>query len=140
MRVVLDTNVILAALLFSGGRVGWLRPAWHRQDCRPLVSRDTAQELLRVLAYPKFHLTAEEQEELLADYLPFCESVSIHRQLAGVPICRDPHDQMFFRLAIAGCADALVSGDADVLALKANMKIPILTPREFQIILDKTKE
>ncbi len=135
MRVVLDTNVILSAVLFAGSRVGWLRRAWQTQGCRPLASRETAQELLSVLAYPKFRLSAEEQESLLADYLPFCETVSVPRRLAGVPACRDPHDQMFLRLAIAGHAEVLVSGDADLLVLKEKLSFPVLTPREFQVLL-----
>ena len=52
-RVVLDTNVVLSALLFSGGGgAARLRQAW--QSCRfsPFVSSATAQELVRVLGYP----------------------------------------------------------------------------------------
>ena len=56
-RVVLDTNVLLSALLFYQGSVAWLRHAWQSEAIRPLASRDTTEELIRVLAYPKFKLT-----------------------------------------------------------------------------------
>ena len=70
MRVVLDTNVVLSALLFTSGRLAWIRRAWQHQQLKPLVCRETASELLRVLAYPKFKLSTAEQQALLEDFLP----------------------------------------------------------------------
>ncbi len=116
-RVVLDTNVVLSALLFGGGATGLVRQAWQAGRLRPLVSTATAQELMRVLAYPKFKLSADEQRELLADYLPFAEVVALPDPPPRVPDCRDPHDLPFLHLAAAGKADMLVSGDADLLSL-----------------------
>ena len=75
LRVVLDSNVVLSALLFSRGRLSVLRKAWHDARFFPMVSSVTVTELMRVLAYPKFKLTADEQRELLADYLPYCAVV-----------------------------------------------------------------
>ena len=63
-RVVLDTNVVVSALLFTSGRLAWVRRAWQHQRLRPLVCRETANELLRVLTYPKFRLTDGEQQAL----------------------------------------------------------------------------
>ena len=68
-RVVIDTNVVLSALVFGKGTTARLRAAWQGGHCLPLVSTATAQELVRVLAYPKFRLDPQEQQELLADYL-----------------------------------------------------------------------
>ena len=76
-RVVIDTNLVLSALVFAGGRLTPLRRAWQAQRVLPLVSRSTVAELIRTLAYPKFRLAAPEQEELLADYLPYCKAVRI---------------------------------------------------------------
>ena len=59
-RVVLDTNCLISALLFSKGQLSWLRHAWQNGRCIPLVSRATIEELLRVLAYPKFKLNQYE--------------------------------------------------------------------------------
>ncbi|GAB1388815.1 MAG: hypothetical protein AMXMBFR78_01350 [Rubrivivax sp.] len=118
-RVVLDTNVVLSALVFAGGSAAQLRHAWQAARLRPLVSTATAQELMRVLAYPKFRLDAQEQHELLADYLPHAEVVIVPEPPPRVPACRDPDDLAFLRLAAAGRAAALVTGDADLLALAA---------------------
>jgi uncharacterized protein len=126
-RVVLDTNVVLSALVFGHGRLAPLRQAWQTGRCVPLASHTTAAELLRAIAYPKFKLTAADQEELLAEYLPFCESVRIPTKPPKTPICRDPFEVPFLELAIAGNAAFLVTGDRDLLALKPNLPFAIVT-------------
>ncbi len=117
LRVVLDTNVVLSALVFGGGLPGAVRVAWQRGTLRPLASAATVQELVRVLAYPKFRLSAAEQEELLADYLPYVQTVRIPQPPPAVPACRDPLDEPFMQLALVGKARVLVSGDRDLLAV-----------------------
>ena len=75
-RVVIDTNVILSALLFkNNGAPTEIRHAWQRGDCVPVVSRAMAEKLIRVLRYPKFQLLPEEQQAVLAEYLPDRKSV-----------------------------------------------------------------
>jgi putative PIN family toxin of toxin-antitoxin system len=116
-RVVLDTNVVLSALLFRSGPAARVRAGWQGGDFAPLACAATARELVRVLAYPKFKLAAQEQEDLLADYMPWVHVVRIPDPPPTVPACRDPLDVAFLHLAIAGKAQALVSGDKDLLAL-----------------------
>ena len=117
VRVVLDTNVVLSALVFRGGAAGQVRLAWQRGLLLPLASAATVQELVRVLAYPKFRLSPAEQDELLADYLPYAETVRIPQPLPSVPDCRDVLDLPFMHLAVAGKAQVLVSGDRDLLVI-----------------------
>ena len=131
MRVVLDTNVVVSALVFGGGTAGRLRTAWQAGAFMPLVSTPTAQELVRVLAYPKFRLSAADREELLADYLPYTTTVRIPDPPPSVPQCRDPFDVMFLELALIGKAKVLVSGDRDLLALTGQTKFLIHTPDTF---------
>ena len=130
-RLVLDTNVLLSALLFPGGSLSWLRHAWQSETVRPLASLATTEELIRVLFYPKFRLTRDEREDLLADYLPWCETVDVSRPPV-VPDCRDPFDRPFLELALVGKADALVTGDHDLLALAPAFPVPILTPKTIR--------
>ena len=127
LRTVLDTNVLVSALLFPEGGASWLRRMWRSKAVLPLVSRETVSELIRVLGYPKFSLTRDEQEDLLADYLPYCEPVTVEEPVP-LPDCRDPFDRPFLALAVAGEADALVTGDADLLALAPGFAVPIITP------------
>jgi len=117
VRVVLDTNVVLSALVFGGGVAGRARLAWQQGALLPLASTATVQELVRVLAYPKFRLAQAEQDELLADYLPYTETVRIPQPPPPVPECRDVLDEPFMHLAVAGKAQVLVSGDRDLLAI-----------------------
>jgi len=126
-RVVLDTNIVVSALLFTRGSAVRVRQAWQAGQVLPLASRATAAELMRVLAYPKLRLSAEDQAELLADYLPAAAVVAVPDPPPAVPRCRDPYDLPFLHLAAAGRADALVTGDADLLALAGQTPWRILT-------------
>ena len=131
--VVLDTNLVLSALLFGGGATALpsLREGWQSRRFVPLASKETIGELIRVLAYPKFGLNAQEQEDLLSDYLPFCTTVSISTPPPPTPVCRDPFDTPFPELAIAGGADFLVTGDQDLLSLSAEFSCPIIRVGEL---------
>jgi putative PIN family toxin of toxin-antitoxin system len=132
-RVVLDTNVVLFALLFGAGRLAWIRRAWQHQKLQPLVCRETVNELLRVLAYPKFKLSAQEQQDLLGDFLPYAEVVALPTPWPALPACRDNKDQVFLVLAQVSQADALVSGDADILALRDVFPGRIWTAEELAL-------
>lgn len=134
-RVVLDTNVVLSALVFPGGSAGRIRRAWQGGECVPLVSPVTAAELVRVLAYPKFRLSEAERNELLADYLPATEVVRVPDPPPEVSDCRDPHDLPFLQLCAAARADVLVSGDADLQVLDDRCGFRILSPALFMDML-----
>jgi len=132
MRVVFDTNVVVSALVF-GQRLAWLRLRWASGTVVPLVCRETTDELLRVLRYPKFRLDAADREALLGDYLPHAEIVTLPSPPPELPVaCRDRDDAVFVQLALAAAAAALVTGDADVAALGGTVALPILSIREFR--------
>jgi putative PIN family toxin of toxin-antitoxin system len=130
-RIVLDTNVVLSALVFTHGRSVALREAWHGGRSEPIVSKATVDELIRVLAYAKFKLVADEQRELLADYLPYCRTVTIPAKAPRTPPCRDPFDLPFLQLAMVGKAEVLVTGDQDLLGIKGKLLCPIVTLEAF---------
>ncbi len=130
-RVVIDTNLVLSALVFAKGRVTPLRLAWQNQQIQPLVSKTTAAELIRVLQYPKFKLSPADQQELLGDYLPYCQTITIPEPPPVTPDCRDVFDVPFLQLAITGEAQALITGDQDLLCLASYFTCPILTAEQF---------
>ena len=84
-----------------------------------------------MLTYPKFCLDANERDDLLAEYLPWCEPVTVDGPIE-IPDCRDPHDRPFLELAISAGADALITGDKDLLVLAEASSVPIWTPAEFK--------
>ena len=135
VRVVLDTNVVLSALVFGGASTGQVRRTWQQGALLPLASTATVQELVRVLSDPKFRLSQAEQGELLADYLPYTETVRIPQSPPPVPKCRDVLEEPFMHLAVAGKAQVLVSGDRDLLAIAAEFErvsgCPIVTLDAF---------
>lgn len=130
-RVVIDTNVVVSAFVFRAGRLAWLREAVLGQRVTPIVSDETLAELVRVLTYPKLGLAAEHHEAILTHFMEYAEAIKQPRTRASLPKCRDPHDAMFLRLAYAAKADALVTGDGDLLTLAGESRIPIMTPATF---------
>lgn len=96
----------------------------------PLLSVASAAELTHVLAYPKFKLSREEREELLADYVPHCQIVERVKRCSQT--CRDANDQPFLDLAQSGVADILVSGDKDLLALAGKTRFSIETQEDYR--------
>jgi uncharacterized protein len=130
LRVVFDTSTVISALLFKHRQLAWLRSHWQNGLCQPLLSRDTALELTRVLLYPKFRRIPTSPDEALADYVPFCELVTIERHN---PIkCRDPKDQIFLDLAFSSNANMLVSSDQDLLCLAGQTGFLIESPETYR--------
>jgi putative PIN family toxin of toxin-antitoxin system len=134
--VVHDTNVVLSALIFNSKIMGQFRRLWARQVLIPVVCTETADELLRVLAHPKFKLSQDDIHELLDDYLPYVKVHSInYKTNAKLPACRDPKDQMFLDLSHSAKVDFLVTGDDDLLSLQpagqSKLGFQIIKPQEL---------
>lgn len=129
MRVVLDTNTLVSALLFSG-TTSRLVALWQSRQITVLVSKPILQEYLRVLAYPKFRLTEDEIRGLIEEeLLPFVEAVRVKRHLAIVR--RDPEDDKFLECAVTGRAEYIITGDRHLRELGSYREITILTVGEF---------
>jgi uncharacterized protein len=130
VRAVFDTNVVVSTLIF-GRRLVWLRRAWAAGAVTPIICRETAAELLRVLAYPRFRLTAADRQTLLAEYLPHAEVVALPSPLPTLPVaCRDSDDDIVLHLVVVSRAAMLVSGDEDLAALSA--VYPVVSPEALR--------
>ena len=136
-RAVIDTNVVVSAFVFRAGTLAWLREAIINGKIIPLVSDKTLAELVRVLGYPRLGLSAEDRENILVHYMEHAEAVRNPRTRARLPKCRDPHDEMFIRLAYVADAEVIITGDADLLILATDSSIPILTPVAFRAAMSK---
>ena len=128
VKVVIDTNVFISALLF-GGTPGKLIVLWKNGRIQPYVSKQIIDEYLRVLAYPKFRLSEAEINYILyKEILPYFEVVQV--KVGKIIIQEDPADDMFIRCALSCKADIIISGDSHLLSLKLYQKIRILTPSQ----------
>jgi len=127
-RVVIDTNVLISALLYKGLPAG-LHRLWQRKRITPLCSKEIIEEYLRVLAYPKFKLTEQEIGYLFNYEILSCfEVVQVEPGKAYVKA--DPSDDKFIWCAIDGKADAIVSGDEHLLTFSKS-PVPILSVNDF---------
>lgn len=129
MRVVLDTNALVSALLFTG-ITSELVPLWQKGAITVLLSREILDEYLRVLAYPKFQLSEAEIKALIEEeLLPFVRVIKPGIRVHVVK--RDPADNKFLECAIAGKADVVISGDKELLAIRHYRQVRIQPPSRF---------
>lgn len=129
LRVVLDTNVLIATAL-PRRRVARLRELWQQGRYQLLVSQPIFEEYLRVLTYPKFALSLEEIRHVVEqDLQPYLEYVQVTTLVQAIK--EDPTDNMFLACAVDGRADVIVSGDRHLLMVKRFRGIPIETTSQF---------
>lgn len=137
MRVVLDTNIAVSALIFARGRLAPIRLAWQANTIVPLVSAATTEELIRALSYAKFKRSAADRDELLADYLPYCTTVTFPVKAPKYPSCRNPSGLPFLQLAAHTKAKFLVTGDRDLLDLREKTRFTIVSAEAFMSTLTR---
>lgn len=129
VRYVVDTNVIISALLFETGM-----PArafrYALQNGEILLSVELLEELNNVLGREKFnrYLTREEREEFLETLVERSVLVEL---VEKVQECRDPKDDKILELALSGGAEYIITGDRDLLVLNPFRGVQIVTPDEF---------
>lgn len=128
-RIVIDTNVHVSRALRPASIPGQVVAQVWREDI-PLLSEATWNELRVVLTRPKFSQYVQPAllKILLRNVWDISELVSI---LSPIRACRDPRDDKFLEVAVHGRADAIITGDADLLALHPFYGIAILTPADY---------
>ncbi len=140
MRIVLDTNVLVSALIAKEGPPGLLLAAVRRGDFTLVSSTYQIEELREVLGRDRLkpYIRPEEASDLLYNLESLGVVVS---ELPNVDISPDPKDAPILATGIAGQADLIVSGDKkDMLALDHIGDIPIVTPREAVTRLSQNQD
>jgi len=133
-RVVLDTSVLISALLFKG-ELSRLVVQWQMGVFIPVISKETFEELEAVLGYPKFRLSNEEKRLILREeILPFFEVMEVREKVRG--ICRDLADDKFVSCAVSAGADFIVTGDKDLMAVKRYRSVKIVSASDFLKMMD----
>lgn len=129
IKVVLDTNTLVSALLFKGN-LSKIVDLWKNRTIAPIFSQETFREFKSVLEYPKFSLAEQEIKITLEEeVLPYFEVIDITGRFKGA--CRDPDDDKFISCALAASADIIVSGDKDLLDLGNYKSVRIISASEF---------
>lgn len=131
MRVVLDTNVLVSALLSPGHPPALLLNAWMDNRFELLVSRQQLAEIGRVTRYPglKSRIRPSEAGRLVNLLGGLATDVIAPVEVDMSP---DPFDNFLLGLALSGAADYLVTGDkAGVLALKRVGQARIVSAHDF---------
>ena len=129
MRVVLDTNVLVSALHF-GGRPRRLLDDVLRGDHTLVIGAAILGELEAVLV-ETCGWASDRAAAVRAELDAIAEVVTP----VDVPrVCRDPDDDQILAIAVSGAADALVTGDADLLALGAHGGVNISSIADFEVL------
>lgn len=126
-RVVVDTNVLISAVLTAKGSPAILLDELRIQRVTFLFSDETFKELESRLLRPKFdrYVSSEMRLRFLAQLDAISEFVAISARPMG---CGDPDDDKFLETALLGDSDILVSGDSDLLEMNPYQHIEICSP------------
>ena len=127
MRVVLDTNILVSALL--GGKLAEILDAWQAGSFTLIVSDDIFAEYIKVLKRPKFGLPLQVVEDIIGYLFQNAEFVTPEQELDV--IADDPDDNKFIEAAITGNAEFVVSGDNHLLELGNYQHVEIITAHAF---------
>ncbi len=132
MRAVIDTNVLISALIRRQGVSGAVLGALTDNRFTAIYTTEMLVEVIDVLGRAKFRTKYQIQPE---DIAVLIQLIRLRGELViptlSVALCRDPKDDKFLAAALAGQVDCIVSGDADLWALSPFEDIPVLPPAEF---------
>ena len=130
MRILLDTNIVVAGFLSPKGPPGRLVRAWLQGRFELVTSQEQLDELARVLGYK--HLRGRIDPVQAREFLENVDVLAVMAtDLPTMELSPDPADNVILATAVAGRAEAVVSGDkAGALELGEVEGIPIMTARE----------
>ena len=131
MRVVLDTNVLLSALISSHGHPDTIYRAWRAAKFEIITSIMQLDELRRASRYPKFQAILQPHQ--VGAMVNNLQRAIVLDSLSSDVEADDPNDAFLLAMALAGNADYLVTGDsrAGLLQRRSLGRTRIVTPRVF---------
>ncbi len=132
MRAVVDTGVLVSGLIRPQGTIGEVLRALHDGRFVIVYSTPIVVEIIDVLGRPPFRAKYQIQPD---DVTTLVNLIRLRGELVlpqiTITACRDPKDNKFLEAAVESNADAIVTGDSDLLVLHPFQRIPILRPAEF---------
>lgn len=130
LRLVIDTNILISALISKHTPPFQLYRAWRAGAFELITSQEQLNEITRVMAYKKLqrYFTPSEAQEMISGIATYATCIASLPVITRSP---DPDDNLILAAAVAGHADYVVSGDkSDMLALNAVEGIPIITAKQ----------
>jgi len=141
LKIVLDTNVFVSALINPRGKPAQILNYVFESKVRLFTSPSIIEELERVLSYPKLvkrhGLEKQELKKFVSDLLSILSLVEGKKAIEV--IAEDPADNNYLSCALDAKADFIVSGDIHLLNLREYEGIQIITPAQFLEMLEKEK-
>lgn len=133
MRVVLDANVLVSALLSPQGIPSQLLQLWELHLFDILISQESLNELARVLQYPKIRQRLHVTDGALDGYVRLLggQAILVEPQERVQVVTADASDNLYLEIALAGKAHCIVTGDRHLLQLQQYRGILVLTPLAF---------
>ncbi len=140
-RTTVDTNVFISALFWKGIPARVI-DIFKRQEAILLLSEDILAELERKLSSAKFVTRVNAIGVSSAEVVDTFRGMAEITAPVDVPedAVRDPKDRMILACAVGGQADIIVSGDKDLVVLKAYRGIPVVTPSDFLDMVSPSPE
>ncbi|MGA3111194.1 MAG: putative toxin-antitoxin system toxin component, PIN family [Candidatus Bathyarchaeia archaeon] len=134
LRVVLDTNVLVSAIISDGKSRELLKKRITNQYS-VLISDLILKELIIVLRRPKFKISEDEVQRTILAIIRTADVVNVKTKIKVVK--EDPKDDMIIETAIDGNADFIVTGDSHLLALNAFRGINVTTVEKMLAYLQE---
>lgn len=128
MKVVLDTNVLISAIMF-GGKSRDVLEMGISGKIKIVISQDILKELAEVLVSKKFRAPVSFIQQTIHELSEITELVIVTEKINVIK--DDPDDNRILECAVCAKADYIVSGDSDLLTLKHFKKVKILSPSDF---------
>lgn len=145
MKVVVDSNVWVSAVIASSKTAAALLDAWRNEQFKLVISQQQLTELAQVFHREKFLRAYRFDVKEIADILDSIAANSDRVTLKGnIQICRDPDDDVIIETAVRGKAKYLVTGDKDitndktVLSFLSNHDVTVISLSKFLSVIKKT--
>lgn len=141
MRVVLDTNVFVSALISPHGAPGYILRLWESRSFDLLLSPHNLEELARTLRYPKVMRRLRTAETVLTQLLQRLREQAVWVEPDfRLTVVSDDADNRYLETAVAGRAVCIVTGDAHLLRIDPYLGIRILSPAGFLRWLEQERQ